>query len=549
MVSLHAAFAAMVLSSAGQTVMLDFYADWCGPCKAMEPTVRALQEKGYPVQKVNIDQNPTLAAKYGVRSVPCFVMLVDGQEVDRVVSGTTYSRLERMCKNTSPPQSQNRSPNQLAQNAGSLDGQFAPPGGPTASGAMPGAFPRHEDPNVIPASFMPPANATPIAAQPWSGALPPSGYENPAADGRSSLSGMNMQARGASLDAKLIAASVRLRIEDPDGNSCGSGTIIDARNGDALILTCGHIFRDSQGKGKIEVDLFGPYAGQRVVGQLISFDLKRDVGLVFIRAPGPIAATRLAPPGYRINKGDKVASVGCDNGKDPAVRKSYVTSLNRYAGPANLQVAGQPTEGRSGGGLFAVDGTVIGVCNARDPQDQEGYYAAIDTICAQLDDAHLAFAYQSPQGFENTSGTMSLLAGMTAPPMPQQMSQAAPSSSIPNILSDNLGQPMSSAGASAAGLNSSEQAAMDEIRRRLKEGAEVVCIVRSRRNPQSKSEVIMLDKASPEFLQQLAAETQSQEGRQETSLELPRPKQPTMEWSANPNSNSNSNSKAWRQGQ
>ena len=144
---------------------------------------------------------------------------------------------------------------------------------------------------------------------------------------------------------------------------------------------------------------------------MISYDLKRDVGLVFIRAPGPIAAARLAPPGYKVNKGDRVASVGCDNGKDPAVRQSYVTSLNRYAGPANLQVAGQPTEGRSGGGLFSADGMVIGVCNARDPQDQEGYYAALDTICAQLDDAHLAFAYQSPQGYEDISGTTPLLAG------------------------------------------------------------------------------------------------------------------------------------------
>jgi hypothetical protein len=55
----------------------------------------------------------------------------------------------------------------------------------------------------------------------------------------------------------------------------------------------------------------------------------------------------------------------------------------------------------------------------------------------------------------------------------------------------------------------------------------------------------MLDKASPEFLQQLAAEAQSQQGRQETSLELPQPKQPALEWSANPNPNS----KVWRQGQ
>ena len=73
------------------------------------------------------------------------------------------------------------------------------------------------------------------------------------------------------------------------------------------------------------------------------------------------------------------------------------------------------------------------------------------------------------------------------------------------------------------GLNPGEQAAMEEIRRRLKEDAEVICVIRSRRNPQTKSEVIMLDKASPEFLQQLAAETQSQAGRQETSLEFPAP--------------------------
>ena len=64
----------------------------------MNPTVEALIAAGYPVQRVNVDQNRPLAAKYGVQSIPCFVMVVDGREVDRVVGGTTYSRLERMCK-------------------------------------------------------------------------------------------------------------------------------------------------------------------------------------------------------------------------------------------------------------------------------------------------------------------------------------------------------------------------------------------------------------------------------------------------------------------
>ncbi len=125
----------------------------------------------------------------------------------------------------------------------------------------------------------PSGNATSLAAQPWSAAPATGGSEiSPPMHGHPCRCG-NYPARGIPPDAKLIAASVRLRIEDPNGNSCGSGTIIDARGGDALILTCGHIFRDSQGKGKIDVDLFGPYAGQRVTGQLISYDLKRDVGL------------------------------------------------------------------------------------------------------------------------------------------------------------------------------------------------------------------------------------------------------------------------------
>ena len=184
---------------------------------------------------------------------------------------------------------------------------------------------------------------------------------------------MNVAPAPAALsDAELATVSVRLRIEDPEGWSVGSGTLIDARQGEALILTCGHIFRESKGKGRIEVDLFGANAGQRIPGRLRCYDLDRDVGLVCIRVAGAVRMARVAPPGLPLRVGDAIATVGCDHGGPPLVRHTRVTALGKYLGPSNLagvanvEIAEVPQVGRSGGGLFTADGLVIGVCNAAD---------------------------------------------------------------------------------------------------------------------------------------------------------------------------------------
>jgi thiol-disulfide isomerase/thioredoxin len=482
MVSLHAAIVAIALSGAGQTVLLDFYADWCGPCKAMNPTVEALVKAGYPVQRVNIDQNRPLAAKYHIQSIPCFVMVVDGREVDRVMGGTTFSRLEQMCKagpaNTSPQ----ASPSLVAQNS---------------------------MPSIRPASL---PSSPPMSA-------PFEGWGN--------ASAANLVS-----DAKLLAASVRIRVEDPDGHSCGSGTIIDSRDGEALILTCGHLFRDSKGQGKIDVDLFGPGGQQRVEGRLVSYDSEsRDIGLVAIRAPGPVVTARVAPPGYRLDRGTPVASVGCNDGDAPTVRRSQINSLDKFAGPSNIQVAGQPVEGRSGGGLFTNEGYVIGVCNAADPSDREGLFAALNSIYAELDRMQLAFIYKSPS--ENTavmqdSGNSMPQMANNAPPMPNSMASPA------DVAVGNSGSnsTLGPAAVSSSVLPPSEQAALDEIRRQKREGSEVVIIVRPRNHPEAKSEVFLLDNASSDFLKQVAGIAQPKQERHLTSLELPKPRTKLLEWSA-----------------
>ena len=67
-------------------VLADFYADWCGPCKMLEPIVADLaKETDATVAKVDVDANQQLAAQYGVQGVPTLVLFADGEPVERMV--------------------------------------------------------------------------------------------------------------------------------------------------------------------------------------------------------------------------------------------------------------------------------------------------------------------------------------------------------------------------------------------------------------------------------------------------------------------------------
>ena len=88
--------ACAAICGAGETVLLDFTASWCGPCRSMEPVIRRLVNEGQPVRQIDIDRHPELSRQYQISGVPCFVMLVGGQEVDRVEGATSYERLARM---------------------------------------------------------------------------------------------------------------------------------------------------------------------------------------------------------------------------------------------------------------------------------------------------------------------------------------------------------------------------------------------------------------------------------------------------------------------
>ena len=78
-------------------VLADFYADWCGPCRMLEPVVKSLAaETDATVAKVDIDEQRGLAGEYAVRSVPTMVLFADGEPVERLVGLRSEAELTEL---------------------------------------------------------------------------------------------------------------------------------------------------------------------------------------------------------------------------------------------------------------------------------------------------------------------------------------------------------------------------------------------------------------------------------------------------------------------
>ena len=83
----------------GKPVLVDFWAEWCAPCRMLAPTVEAVAQQFSEtanVVKLNVDDNPSTAQRYGIKGIPTLILFREGKEVERVVGATSKESITRM---------------------------------------------------------------------------------------------------------------------------------------------------------------------------------------------------------------------------------------------------------------------------------------------------------------------------------------------------------------------------------------------------------------------------------------------------------------------
>ncbi len=93
-------FQSTVLGS-DKPFLVDFWATWCGPCLAIAPHVEALANElsgKLAVGKLNIDDHPSIAGQFGVRSIPTLILFKGGKPIDQIVGAVPKAKLEEMVK-------------------------------------------------------------------------------------------------------------------------------------------------------------------------------------------------------------------------------------------------------------------------------------------------------------------------------------------------------------------------------------------------------------------------------------------------------------------
>lgn len=78
-----------------QNGLIDFYADWCPPCKQMDPILKELKEEGFEIHKVNVEEETLMAQYFDIVNIPTFVLMEEGKEQVRLIGAVHKDKLRQ----------------------------------------------------------------------------------------------------------------------------------------------------------------------------------------------------------------------------------------------------------------------------------------------------------------------------------------------------------------------------------------------------------------------------------------------------------------------
>jgi thiol-disulfide isomerase/thioredoxin len=546
-------------AAAPQDVLYDFYSTHCGPCQMMMPIVEKLHAEGYPVVKINIDERPDMMQRFGIQVVPTFVLVVGGQEWQRVSGLQEESALRAMLaqlpkRATRPSDRPTRSsrsvPVRLADDESKPKYDFHLPLPPFNSKKTKSDMVQIDAPNSGPSASS--GTGTLLADRgndrDDSMAAGTPRPEVPADSGSTSNAEQDSVVRGAApryagepdaapdpSSVPMLTSSARIRVTDEGGVYFGSGVVIDGTAGKSIVLTCGHILRDVKPESRIVVDLFEGKNLRSYKGAILKFNLEADVGLLMLQTTSNVTASPVAALEDKVARGQTLLSIGCSRGELPSIERLRVTMLNRYEGPDTIECTGIPVKGRSGGGLFTTSGHVVGVCTNADPTEGKGVYAGLKPIHKLLLSAGLADLIpgtpRQPRG-----RIVDVAAAPAAPPEDhaQDQAQAKLELELAQLKQGRAKRTAAEALGDEAVVRADAETAAVAAAAAPMEDAEVICIIRPIRKAGG-SKVVIINRASRKFMKYLTGEAKDQlqptmsqsESAVPTGTDEPHPQQAT----------------------
>jgi thiol-disulfide isomerase/thioredoxin len=392
-------------TSPPEVELLDFTASYCQPCQQMVPILQRMQKDKFPVRQIDISEEPELARRFNVDRVPTLVLMVQGKEAKRFIGLTDEAELRDQMNRAARRLAETREPTKVA--AAELPAGLAFNPGTDEAVAEPEATTETSSDSESKSSLkdvfrsLIGGNKKPAAMQ-----FPTLRAQSPEADSR--MDGL-LTAEAATVRVKVAGVSSKdgKKIQD-----VGTGTIVYSAAGQAIILTCAHVFLDMSTKdAKIEIEVFENGKPLSYRASLIGGDHNSDLAFLKIQSTKIMPAVRLTAAAPSVGKDQSLVSFGCNGGADPTLLKTKIVDINRYNGPANLVCSVDPQSGRSGGGLFDANGSLVGVCSCADRKLKEGLYMAHAPIIELVNHLKLTsiLATPAPTGGEDASSSFAAM--------------------------------------------------------------------------------------------------------------------------------------------